>query len=145
MKFDYIMVGAGAAGSVLANRLSEDPNNQVLLLDYAGHDWNPIIYISKGFYFLLRDKRYNYQYSTQPVAPRGRVEVWTRGKVLGGSTAVSGMMWARGAAADWDGVPARANPAFNWERVLSAYRAGGQRDRDGISLEHQYATFVETA
>jgi choline dehydrogenase len=106
--FDYVIVGAGAAGCVLANRLSADPKNQVLLLEYGGRDTNPMIYVPKGFYFILRRQRYTYHYSTRPVGPAGQVEVWTRGKGLGGSTAVNGMMWMRGAAADWDGLAARA-------------------------------------
>jgi choline dehydrogenase len=120
--FDYVIVGAGAGGCVLANRLSEDPDNRVLLLEYGGSDINPLIYVPKGFYFTLRGERDAYHYSTQPVGPQGQVEDWTRGKVLGGSTAVNGMMWMRGAAADWDGLEARGNPGWNWERALSAYR-----------------------
>jgi choline dehydrogenase len=121
--FDYVIVGAGAAGCVLANRLSADPKNQVLLLEYGGRDTNPMIYVPKGFYFILRRQRYTYHYSTRPVGPAGQVEVWTRGKGLGGSTAVNGMMWMRGAAADWDGLAARGNPAFGWQRALAAYQA----------------------
>ncbi len=120
--FDYVIVGAGAAGSVLASRLSEDPENQVLLLEYGGRDTNPLLYVPLGFYFILRAERYTYRYPTQPVGPGGQVEIWTRGKVLGGSTAVNGMMWTRGAPADWDGLAARGNPGWNWECALSAYR-----------------------
>lgn len=121
--FDYVIVGAGAAGCVLASRLSKDPKNRVLMLEYGGGDKNPMIHIPKGFYFTLRGQRYAYHYPTRPVGPAGQVEVWTRGKGLGGSTAVNGMMWIRGAAADWDGLAARGNPAFGWQRALSAYRA----------------------
>jgi choline dehydrogenase len=121
--FDYVIVGAGAAGCVLANRLSKDPKNKVLLLEYGSGDKNPVIYVPKGFYFTLRGHRYAYHYPTRPVGPGGQVEVWTRGKGLGGSTAVNGMMWMRGAAADWDGLAARGNPAFGWQRALPAYRA----------------------
>src|SRR5580692_2436446 len=121
--FDYVIVGAGAAGCVLASRLSEDPGNQVLLLEYGGRDANPLLYVPEGFYFTLRGNRYAYHYPTRPIGPGGQVEAWLRGKVLGGSTAVNGMMWTRGAAADWDGLAARGNPAFGWEPVLAAYRA----------------------
>ena len=121
--FDYVIVGAGAAGCVLASRLSEDPGNQVLLLEYGGRDTNPLLYVPEGFYFTLRGNRYAYHYPTRPIGPGGRLEAWLRGKVLGGSTAVNGMMWTRGAPADWDGLAARGNPDFGWERVLAAYRA----------------------
>ena len=104
------------------SRLSENPENQVLLLEYGGRATNPVLYVPKGFYFTVRGDRYTYHYPTQPVGPGGQAEVWTRGKVLGGSTAVNGMMWMRGAAADWDGLAARGNPAFGWEGVLAAYR-----------------------
>ena len=120
--YDYVIVGAGAAGSVLANRLSEDPSNRVLLLEYGGRDLNPLLYVPKGFVFTLPNERYTYHYSTQHVRPGGEVEVWLRGKGLGGSTCVNGMMWTRGAPADWDGLEARGNPGWNWERALAAYR-----------------------
>ena len=110
--FDFVIVGAGAAGCVLASRLSENPRNRLLLLDYGGRDTNPIIYVPEGFYVTLRGDRYTYHYSTRPIGPRGQVEVWTRGKGLGGSTAVNGMMRIRGTQADWDGVARPVEPAF---------------------------------
>jgi choline dehydrogenase-like flavoprotein len=123
MDYDYIIVGAGAAGCVVANRLSADPKNEVLLLEYGGPDTNPMIHVPKGFYFTLRGSRYTYHYQTQPVGPGGQVEGWTHGKVLGGSTAINGMMWTRGAAADYDGLVDRGNSGWGWDHVLPAFKA----------------------
>jgi choline dehydrogenase-like flavoprotein len=120
--FDYVIVGAGAAGCVLASRLSEHPDNQVLLLECGGRDAHPLLCVPEGFYFALWGNRYAYHYSTQLIGPGGQAEAWLRGKVLSGSTAVNGMMWTRDAAADWDGLAARGNRAFGWKRVLEAYR-----------------------
>jgi choline dehydrogenase-like flavoprotein len=83
-------------------------------------DTTPLLYVPKGFYYTLRGDRYTYHYSTRPVGARGQAEVWARGKGLGGSTAVNGMMWIRGAQADWDGLAARGNPAFGWQPAPAA-------------------------
>ena len=77
----------------------------------------------KGFYYTLRGDRYLYRYVTQPVGREHASEVWLRGRVVGGSAAVNGMMWMRGAAADWDGLAARGNPGWSWADALPAYRA----------------------
>ncbi|HET9081935.1 MAG TPA: GMC family oxidoreductase [Trebonia sp.] len=124
MEFDYVVVGAGAAGCVVAGRLAAaGPGRSVLLVEYGGRPVNPLLRVPKGFYYTLRDSRYLYRYATNPVGPAGKHEVWLRGRVLGGSAAVNGMMWMRGAPADWDGLAALGNPGWSWAEVLPAYRA----------------------
>ncbi|MBO0821746.1 MAG: GMC family oxidoreductase [Nocardiopsaceae bacterium] len=118
MEFDYVVVGAGAAGCVVANRLSARPDRTVLLLEHGGRPLSPLISVPKGFYRTLRGRRYLYRYPTR----RGG-EVWLRGKVLGGSTAVNGMMWVRGAPADWDALAARGNPGWAWDDIRPACQA----------------------
>ena len=124
MEFDYVVVGAGAAGCVVAGRLAAaDARRTVLLIEYGGRGRNPLLHVPKGFYYTLRGDRYLYRYATNPVGPAGNHEVWLRGRVLGGSAAVNGMMWTRGAPADWDGLADRGNPGWAWADVLPAYKA----------------------
>jgi len=128
VEFDYVVVGAGAAGCMVAGRLAaasaaHGRRPSVLLVEYGGRPVNPLLHVPKGFYYTLRGDRYLYRYATNPVGPAGQHEVWLRGRVLGGSAAVNGMMWMRGAPADWDGLAARGNPGWSWADVLPAYRA----------------------
>ena len=121
--FDYVIVGAGAAGSVLANRLSENPRNSVLLLEYGGSDINPMHKIPKGFFFTLNSDKYVYRYPTLPFRENGEGEVWARGKVTGGSTTVNGMMYTRGFAKDWNDIAANGNAGWGWDDILPVFKS----------------------
>ncbi len=101
--FDYIIVGAGSAGCVLANRLSEDPNVSVLVLEYGGSDKSVVIQMPSAFSIPMNTKRYNWHFETEPEPHLdGRRLHCPRGKVLGGSSSINGLVYIRGHACDFD-------------------------------------------
>lgn len=103
MDCDYVIVGAGSAGCVLANRLSADGGLQVLVLEAGPRDTSLMIHIPVGYAQTLKDPRVNWLYATEPDPGSGdRVHVWPRGKVLGGSSSINGLLYVRGQAADYD-------------------------------------------
>ncbi|MFN7398135.1 MAG: GMC family oxidoreductase [Sandaracinobacter sp.] len=103
LEFDYIIVGAGSAGCVLANRLTADGRHRVLLLEAGPTDWNPMIHIPVGYATTLKDPGVNWLYETEEdPGSNGRRHVWPRGKVLGGSSSINGLLYVRGQMADYD-------------------------------------------
>lgn len=103
MQFDYVIVGAGSAGCVLASRLTEDPNVNVLLLEAGMRDWHPFIHMPAGVGELLKGKLFNWYFDTAPEKQlQNRRLYWPRGKGLGGSSSMNGMIYIRGHRADYD-------------------------------------------
>lgn len=121
--FDYIIVGAGSAGCVLANRLSQDPANRVLLLEAGGSDRSPLIQVPLGYGLTYSHPRYNWMYNTQPdPALNGRTSFWPRGKLLGGSSSINAMVYIRGQAGDFDDWRDAGNPGWGWDDVLPYFK-----------------------
>jgi choline dehydrogenase len=123
MEFDYIVVGAGSAGCAVAGRLARNPKVTVLLLEAGPNDTNPLIHIPKGFGKLQGNPKYAWHFPARLAASRKQSEVWVRGKVLGGSSAINGMVYNRGNAADFDRLEEMGNVGWNWKNVLAAYKA----------------------
>ena len=120
--FDYVIVGAGPAGCVLANRLSADPEVEVLLVEAGDRDSNPLIAMPRGFGELLGDPATAWHYPTRPFGPAQQVEYWVRGKTLGGSSSINGMIYTRGQRADYDALERLGNPGWGWDDMLPVYR-----------------------
>lgn len=121
--YDYVVVGAGTAGCVVAARLSEDPAVRVLLLEAGGSDDSFWLKIPVGYGRTIADKRVNWCYETEPnEALDNRRVFWPRGKVLGGSGSINGLMYVRGQAADYDLWRDQGNPGWGYEDVLPYFR-----------------------
>ncbi len=121
---DVIVIGAGSAGATVAGLLARDPACRVLLLEAGGRDWNPLLRVPLMTGLLLRGRHANWFYHSEPEPGlNGRRLFWPRGKVLGGSSAINGMVWTRGAPEDYDGWAQRGLRDWGWDHVLATYRA----------------------
>ncbi|MEJ2802389.1 GMC family oxidoreductase N-terminal domain-containing protein [Comamonadaceae bacterium PP-2] len=124
-RFDYIVVGAGSAGALMANRLSADPTKRVLLIEAGRKDDYHWIHIPVGYLYCIGNARTDWQFSTEPEPGlNGRSLRYPRGKVLGGSSSINGMIYMRGQARDYDQWAAlTGDDAWRWEQVLPAFMA----------------------
>jgi choline dehydrogenase len=135
LEADVVIVGAGAAGCALAARLSEDPQRQVLLLEAGGGDGNPLLRVPLMTGLILRSAYANWGYVTEPEpALNGRRLNWARGKVLGGSTSINGMVHMRGLPLDYDGWAAGGLHGWGWQDVLPYFKRFERSHRAGDPL-----------
>ena len=134
--YDYIIVGAGSAGCVLANRLSANPNNRVLLLEAGGRDWSPFIHMPAGLARLVTQTSLNWNYNTSPQKNLNNRELfWPRGKVLGGSSSINAMCYIRGQAEDYDHWAQLGNKGWGFSDVLP-YFIKSESNQRGSSVYH---------
>ena len=131
-EFDYIIVGAGSAGCVLANRISANPDISVCLLEAGGKDRNPLFRLPMLMGKLFHSGLYNWHYHTEPEGHlNGRTLYWPQGKVLGGTSTINGMIYVRGNRHDYDGWAKSGLPGWSYDEVLPAFlRSEGHIQRD---------------
>jgi choline dehydrogenase len=130
MEADFVIVGAGSAGCVMAARLSEDPNTTVILLEAGGNDSNMWIHIPLGFGKTFADKRVNWCYETEPDPGAGNRKIfWPRGKVLGGSSSINGMVYIRGQHEDFDMWRQMGNTGWSSTDVLPYFKRAEHQTR----------------
>jgi choline dehydrogenase len=123
VKYDYVIVGAGSAGCVLANRLSADPSKRVLLIEAGASDRHLLHRIPAATWRHLGNEKRDWRYETQPDASRhNRVEIWSRGKLLGGSSSINGMIYVRGAKEDFDHWADLGNEGWSYQDVLPLFK-----------------------
>ena len=134
--YDYIIVGAGSAGCVLANRLSANPANRVLLLEAGGSDWHPLLHMPAGIARLSHNRRLNWSYYTEPEPALNQRRLWwPRGKTLGGSSSINAMCYIRGVGADYDSwAQACGDPRWSWPRVLPWFLRSEDNGRGASAL-----------
>jgi choline dehydrogenase len=121
--YDYVIAGAGSAGCVLANRLTEDGKTSVLLLEAGPEDKSPMIHMPAGVAHLLRTKAFNWQFDTEAEPHMNNRELyWPRGKVLGGSSSINGIVYIRGEASDYDEWVSLGNKGWSFEDCLPYFK-----------------------
>ena len=135
MNYDYIIIGAGSAGCVLANRLSADPNVRVLLLEAGPRDWHPFIHMPAGISKLVSRKGVNWNFDTEPEPNLDQRRLWwPRGKVLGGSSSINAMCYIRGHRRDYDEWQSLGADGWHWDNVLPYFKRSENNERGADDL-----------
>ena len=123
-QYDYVIVGAGSAGSVLANRLSADPRHRVLLIEAGGRDNYHWVHIPVGYLYCINNPRTDWGFATEAEAGlNGRSLGYPRGRILGGCSSINGMIYMRGQARDYDLWAQAGCTGWDWDAVLPLFRA----------------------
>ncbi|MEO0623738.1 MAG: GMC family oxidoreductase N-terminal domain-containing protein [Pseudomonadota bacterium] len=136
MEADFVVVGAGSAGCVLANRLSADPSVRVILLEAGGRDWNPWIHVPVGYFKTLHNPATDWCYKAEAdPGLNGRAIDWPRGKGLGGSSSINGLLYVRGQPQDYDHWAQLGNSGWSWDDVLPLFKRS-ETHEDGESALH---------
>ncbi|MEM9781884.1 MAG: GMC family oxidoreductase N-terminal domain-containing protein [Pseudomonadota bacterium] len=135
MEFDFVIIGAGSAGCVLANRLSADGRHSVALLEAGNRDSSPWIHIPVGYFRTMGNPATDWCYRTEPdPGLNGRSIPWPRGRVLGGSSSINGLLYVRGQREDFDGWRQMGNPGWGWDDVAPYFRRAERWEGGGDAI-----------
>lgn len=135
MEFDFVIVGAGSAGCVIANRLSADARFSVAIVEAGGRDTSPWIHIPVGYFKTMGNPKTDWCYRTEPdPGLNGRSIAWPRGKVLGGSSSINGLLYVRGQARDFNGWRQLGNVGWSWDDVLPYFKRSESWELNGSPL-----------